>query len=95
MYNLPRRRHHKNLKGNHFTNRFRYHTVGEQHYQRPRQQTVVTASKQRQTEGGSHESGSFYRSVSAATDRHRLTTLPLMFVVVGGSSSNIATEPQQ
>ena len=60
-----------------------YHTV-RQHSKLRRQQAVTTASKHRQTKGGIHESGRFYRSATAATDRHRQPAA-LLFVVVAVS----------
>ena len=60
-----------------------YHTV-RQHSKLPRQQTVATASKHRQNKGVSQER-QFFRSATAATDRHRKPAA-LLFVAVSRSS---------
>ena len=62
-----------------------------QHSKLPRKRTVATASKHRQTKGGSHESGRFYRSATAATVRH-LQPAALLFVVVSRSSMSSSIE---
>ena len=75
----------------HIRTRNVWYNTARQHRKPQGQQTGATVSKHRQTKGGSHESGRFYRSATAATVRH-LQPAALLFVVVSRSSMSSSIE---
>ena len=60
-------------------------SYASQYIKMPRKNTVATSTKYSPTNGGRHDTGKLYRSVSAATHRHR-KPIALLFVVLIRSS---------